>query len=347
MGDPPVRRAVDFNINRRSRQLRTLGSSAFIAAKKYNFALIDFDYNKREAEEGEIISAFGTVRNNSVLQGSVYIVLKIFDPIHTASPLFGVLPRIFGLPPKGSVLTSNDVGALAGARGTLMLQEIPSGETRDFSATFQLPKVGENLHVGQNYYTYIELWQPKRQHRATDVGSYSRHLFEISRHRSLGVRLGSSSIIRPPKIFVAYAHDEGMASWYQEFEKQLKNAGCDVWFDLNSLHPGVIEFGIVRGLEGRVIVPVLTSRYMKKWREEQDGVGAEKKLILNAIKNGAAVVPLLFGNIQDVEVYCPEFKPYLSVRMNTDRWQGRPFAELMRKLYLAANPRAVTQLQLG
>lgn len=68
------------------------------------------------------------------------------------------------------------------------------------------------------------------------------------------------------------------------------------------------------------------------------GVGKEKPLILRAIQRGAAVVPVVMGDRARVKEFCHEFEPFLSVQMSTEHWQGRPFAELMRRLYDAANP---------
>ncbi|MGX9087082.1 toll/interleukin-1 receptor domain-containing protein, partial [Mesorhizobium sp. 98Argb] len=235
------------------------------------------------------------------------------------------------------VLFDSDAKHRINKNHTLIVQNVVAGSYQDFSFSFQVPEIPKRLSSDQNYYTRIQIWQPRRFQVGSARALLGTFLYHVSTHTHLRIRQTNSGIARanlsetdrPVRVFIAYAAESEHKPWIEQLVLQLRAHGFDVWFDRDRLKGGHVPTEINLEIErADVVVPLCTPLYIEKWRDGRDWVGKEKQKILARMATGCQIVPIVIqGNHASLPL---ELQPYQTVDMGHQGWRGEAFGDLTR-----------------
>jgi len=265
--------------------------------------------SRHVVSEGEEITVSGSVKNDGLRLGTVYVQLLVTDSYNHRRVLF-----------------DSDKNLPGNERYSLRLVDIDIGKTRRFSCRLVIPAVSSNKHFDLQ----VKIWNPhflwKRGKPYCFLASEWYGGFEVLK----------SGLTRP-RVFVSYSWDSAEhKAWVLQLVEELRKYGIECILDQRDILGGdelplVLEKWI---MQSKAILVVCTANYTKKANgRKSGGVGFETvisaaKYMKCSPKGRANFIPITRDN--DLREKLPRYLgDRMYVDMSGDNWRAEPMQGLV------------------
>jgi len=281
--------------------------------KWYSFALKSYSKSQSILKPGEKVRISGTVQNNGLRLGTVYVLVKLADPYDHKNMIF-----------------NSDRDFDNTTKQALRLIDITAFGSKDFCCDIPIPK---DIKWGV-LDIKIEVWTPAKLFNPDTKDIYFPFPFDEIEWR------GYLEIIEPEsmftKVFVSYSWQSPQhQAWVRELTEELSRHKIETLLDQKDLHPG--EEATVFMEEGTTQFPIClaicSEAYSKKADKRERGVGYEISILTNEILEGRkrfSIIPIIRDNPGRKRPKC--FGSQVYIDMDNEQWRAAPLSRLVEAI---------------
>lgn len=280
-----------------------------IFCKRHSFAILNYSKNNTILKPGERLQISGTIKNNGLRNGTVYLIILLADPYN-----------------HKNIIYNTDKTFDEGKKQSLRYVDIKPSATRSFSCDIILPG---NLKRGVLDIS-LELWTPDKLFSEA-LALHAAYIFYKTKWRGM---IEIINIDKPViKIFISYSwFSDEHRDWVRQLSEELRRHHIEPVLDQKNIYPGddIISFMNESVSSQAVCLIICSASYTEKVNAKEGYVWYEADLLtkrqLSAGKN-FTIIPIIRDNEAKTVPDC--FGKIMHIDMDKEEWQSTPLSLLI------------------
>jgi hypothetical protein len=277
--------------------------------KLHSFRIESFSKKNAIIRPGENVQITGSIKNNGLRIGTVYLIIKLADPYD-----------------HGNVICNTNYDFDEGRKQALRFVDIKPGKVVEFCCDIKLPK---NIKRGV-LDIRLELWTPDKLFTEA-LSKFNSYNFDKTKWSGMVevVDSGSSSY----RVFVSYSwFSEIHRDWVRQLSEELLRHGISAVLDQKDIYPGddIIEFMDAGVSSHPLCIAVCSAEYTSKANRQEGYVWHEVELLtrLDSLETKSIVIiPIVRDN--PAKTIPDRFGKIVYIDMDIDEWRAKPLSILV------------------